>query len=337
MKKILTLIFTVISLTMFSQSVNRPALDWGVTVADISVSDSIKANTGTFLGALRAAGATFFDLPDDATVDSLVTAEDGILKRTTINVIYDSIPLMRNTDHIVLRNAGDAFILTGTYDAGWTEPDLGAGARLVWHPKKAAFRAGYVALTQWNEASIGGFSFAGGYGTTASGDGSTALCYNTTASGAYSFACGVSTTASGIGSTSTGSSTTASGSATFSGGFNTKAEAMYSVAFGRYNVGGGAVTWVETDPLFQLGNGTADESRANAFEVLKNGQTKASLIVIAPVIAITSTDTASLSGTYTYPVGSMFTRITASDTSLWLKIKLTGPIAARWKKVTLTP
>jgi hypothetical protein len=283
MKKLFILIFTIISLASLSQSVNRPALDWGATVEDIT-------------------------------------------------------SFSRLTDHIVLRNVGDALILTGTQGVGWAEPDLGAGTRLVWHPKKSSFRAGYINGTQWNEASIGDFSFAGGYGTIASAGGATALNYNTTASGTYSFACGVATTASGIGSTSTGSSTISSGSETFSAGYQTKAEAMYSAAYGRYNTGGGtAGTWVVTDPLFQIGNGTSDEARANAFEVLKNGQTKSQLISIAPVITITSTDTVSLNGAYEYPVGSMFTRITASDTSLWIKIKLTGTIAARWKKVTLTP
>lgn len=34
-------------------------------------------------------------------------------------------------------------------------PDLGAGTRLVWYPKKGAFRAGYVSGTEWNDIFIG--------------------------------------------------------------------------------------------------------------------------------------------------------------------------------------
>jgi hypothetical protein len=55
--------------------------------------------------------------------------------------------------------------------------------------------------------------------------------------------------------------------------------------------------------------------------------------VLAQVVAISSVDTSS----GTYPVGSMFMRINGSDTSMWIKIRNTGSLAARWKKVTLTP
>ena len=53
-------------------------------------------------------------------------------------------------------------------------------------------------------------------------------------------------------------------------------------------------------------------------------------VTIVPVVAITSTDTASAN----YPVGSMLMRITASDTSMWVKIRMTGVLSARWKKLT---
>ncbi len=49
-----------------------------------------------------------------------------------------------------------------------------------------------------------------------------------------------------------------------------------AVALGRYNVGGvdgSATEWVDTDPLFELGNGTADTARRNALTVRKNGET----------------------------------------------------------------
>jgi hypothetical protein len=55
--------------------------------------------------------------------------------------------------------------------------------------------------------------------------------------------------------------------------------------------------------------------------------------VLAQVVAISSVDTSS----GTYPVGSMFMRINGSDTSMWIKIRNTGSLAARWKKVTLSP
>ena len=52
--------------------------------------------------------------------------------------------------------------------------------------------------------------------------------------------------------------------------------------------------------------------------------------VTSPAVAISTTDTASAS----YPVGTIMMRITGSDTSMWVKIRLTGTVAARWKKLT---
>jgi hypothetical protein len=49
-------------------------------------------------------------------------------------------------------------------------PASGAGWRMMWHPQKVAFRAGYVdAGNQWDESNIGYYSWAGGALTTAAG------------------------------------------------------------------------------------------------------------------------------------------------------------------------
>ncbi len=55
-------------------------------------------------------------------------------------------------------------------------------------------------------------------------------------------------------------------------GKNLKADAFHSFVLGRYNVGvGTASSWVETEPIFEIGNGTDDASRSNALTILKNG------------------------------------------------------------------
>ncbi len=156
------------------------------------------------------------------------------------------------------------------------------------------------AATGYLTIASGNTSTAMGYGTTASGDKSTAMGYETIASGAYStaigretnatefnsFAMGRGTTASGGRSVASGYGSTASGSASFamgaytlasgtgsvSMGFQTDAESQYSVALGKYNVGGGtADSWVDAEPLFEIGIGTDDTNRANALTVLKSG------------------------------------------------------------------
>ncbi len=130
-------------------------------------------------------------------------------------------------------NNNDGILFEGTYESGLI-PKEGAGTRMMWYPKKAAFRAGRVNGTQWNDANIGIFSIAMGRNTTASGSYSTAMGYNTTASGSYSTAMGYNTTASGLYSTAMGRNTTASGNHSTAMGLLTTASGSYSTAMGSY-------------------------------------------------------------------------------------------------------
>lgn len=183
-------------------------------------------------------------------------------------------------------NGDDGLLVQGTWGNGVTQ-SLGAGIRMHFYPKKAAFRAGYVNGTQWDDANIGGYStamganiIASGYvstamglGTTASGQMSTAMGYQTLASGFYSTAMGYNTTASTYYSTAMGGATTASGYYSTAMGAGTTASGYASTAMGRYNVGGGSdTTWVSTDPLFEIGIGANSGAKANAMTVLKNGR-----------------------------------------------------------------
>lgn len=117
--------------------------------------------------------------------------------------------------------------------------------RLMWHPAKAALRAG-SAGTQWDDENIGSHSVALGASTTASGSTSTslgslttasgltstAMGSETTASGQTSTAMGITTTASNFASTAMGVSTTASGAASTALGSETKAQGRSSTAMG---------------------------------------------------------------------------------------------------------
>lgn len=196
-------------------------------------------------------------------------------------------------------NADAGFYIGGTYGTG-SIPVSGTGARLMWYPAKAAFRAGYVYTTQWNDGNIGLYSTAMGYSTTASGHSSTAIGNNTTASGSGSTAMGYSTTASGYISTAMGNGTTASaGSSTAMGayttasggvstamgtyttasgngstamGAHTTAQAYGSLVIGQFNVVSGTTgSWVTGDPLFVCGNGTTEASPSNALTLYKDG------------------------------------------------------------------
>jgi len=125
----------------------------------------------------------------------------------------------------------------------------------------------------------GQYSVAMGFRTTASGFYSTAMGGGmfdpTTASGDYSTAMGYETTASGSLSTTMGWGTKAMGSRSTAMGQKTTAQPYASLAIGQYNITSDAYTtnsWVGTDPVFIIGNGTALESPSNAMTVLQNGK-----------------------------------------------------------------
>ncbi len=126
----------------------------------------------------------------------------------------------------------DGLVSTGTELVGAIPPS-GAGTRMVWNPRKSAFRAGTVIGTKWDNASIGTYSTAFGYDTTASGANSTSGGANSTASGGASTALGSNVTASGLVSTAFGADAVASGSFSTAFGFLTTAVGRSSTAYGR--------------------------------------------------------------------------------------------------------
>ena len=147
----------------------------------------------------------------------------------------------------------------------------------------------YYATAMGNSTTAGGMgSVAMGYETTASalastamgrittasGSSSTAMGYGSTASGSTSTAIGNYANASGSSSIAMGASTNASGNVSSVMGLSTTAQAYGSLVIGRYNIiEGTTTTWTVTEPVFVIGNGTSSGSRANAFTVLKNGNT----------------------------------------------------------------
>ncbi len=147
------------------------------------------------------------------------------------------------------------FVAGGALNTG-TIPASGPGTRMMWHPQKAAFRAGVVNGLTWDDINVGRFSAAFGLNTLASGSRSaafgeetqaigiksSAFGFNTVASGENSVAIGQGTTASGLNAFATGVSTVALGpqSATF--GTQTSATAADSVAMGQQSVASGSAS-----------------------------------------------------------------------------------------------
>ncbi len=153
-------------------------------------------------------------------------------------------------------------------------PTTGSGTRMMWYPAKAAFRAGAVTGTAWDDANIGTSSVAFGTDTKAYGAYSTAFGGGTTATGNTSMAAGAYTNATGATSFAEGLYSTASGDYSTAFGTYTTAQPYGSFVVGQYNVISGTTSsWVAADPLFVVGNGSSSSVTSNAITVLKNGKT----------------------------------------------------------------
>ncbi len=160
------------------------------------------------------------------------------------------------------RTMTGGLLATGTTD-GYTIPS-GAGTRMMYVPSKdGAFRVGSVnpaVPDAWDSGNIGNGSFATG-GVIASGSFSTA------------FGSGSGAIASGSRSVHLGLSGTASGSNAIHTGNNNLADCYAVMALGRFSTatGGNLTTWVDTDPILVVGNGTGTGSRSTALTIYKDG------------------------------------------------------------------
>jgi hypothetical protein len=104
-------------------------------------------------------------------------------------------------------NVDAGVLVGGTYDgdaSGTGVPAEGSGTRMMWYPRKGAFRAGGISGTQWDAANIGDYSVAMGQDVRASASNAVAFGLRTTAAQQSSFAAGEDNTASGAASVALG-------------------------------------------------------------------------------------------------------------------------------------
>lgn len=159
----------------------------------------------------------------------------------------------------------------------------------------------YSVAFGYNTKAKSNYSFAGGQTSTASGLGSFAYGNNCIASGENAIAVGNTNAATGtrsacfgsqsfatghsafcvgslnkavgVASLAAGSATKASGNFALSAGIETIAKSYACTSLGAYNdsTSSSSISWIATDPLFIVGNGTAPGNRSNALTILKNG------------------------------------------------------------------
>ncbi|HEU0052004.1 MAG TPA: hypothetical protein VFQ39_02460, partial [Longimicrobium sp.] len=104
-------------------------------------------------------------------------------------------------------NVDAGALFGGVFDgdpSGTGVPIEGAGTRMMWYPRKAAFRAGGISGTQWDAANIGEYSVAIGQDVRASASNAVAFGLRSTAAQQSSFAAGEDNTASGAASVALG-------------------------------------------------------------------------------------------------------------------------------------
>ncbi|WP_420126338.1 tail fiber domain-containing protein [Longimicrobium sp.] len=145
-------------------------------------------------------------------------------------------------------------------------PASGSGTRMMWHPAKASFRAGYADLGgQFDESNIGYYSFAAGALVTAAGNYSVALGNQNTVEA--SAQCG---TAIGSGNKVWGSAGSI-GTCGMALGLNNDVLDQAGVAIGHNN-------WSDGDAAVAIGYTTtadADYSMAFGYRASTNGHTGA--------------------------------------------------------------
>lgn len=111
-------------------------------------------------------------------------------------------------------------------------PATGPGVRIQWYPGKAAFRAGDIAGTHWDDVNVGYGSFAVGHNTIASGLVSSAQGDGVTVSGLAAAGFGGSHTVSGDFGFTAGSANVVSGTRAVALGFNNRAVGDDAIAIG---------------------------------------------------------------------------------------------------------
>ncbi len=173
------------------------------------------------------------------TSSSHLIAQTGPGSFTTLSA-NDTFSLKRAANPLaeLFFNPDGLFVIKGTYNnsptlaTAGTSIVEGAGTRLLWHPRKAAFRVGYVSSSQWDDSNIGIYSTALGNSSIASGSNALSFGNFTTASGSSSIAFGSSSNASAANSIAGGANTSASGQYSLAFGYQSSATAHHAVALG---------------------------------------------------------------------------------------------------------
>ncbi len=229
-------------------------------------------------------------------------------------------------------------------------PVSGAGTRFIWHPCRGSVRFGRVptAQTNWDDANMDDFTFAGGNQVIASGYG--AFSYGdqvtvsstvgvgfgsaVTVSGTAGFSAGASNVCSGFACTAIGYTTRSAGQGSVALGYRTEAAADYSVALGYRattcqsgNIAASSCVTPHTGAFVWADESSTNYTNAqfdNEFRIRANGgirlRTSAAANAAAGVNANTGCDLPTGSGTWSCASSrTIKTAFEAIDSVRWLE------------------
>ena len=132
-------------------------------------------------------------------------------------------------------------VFTGTFGQG-NIPITGPGTRLMWYPKKSAFRVGSVTAAQWDDNNIGNYSFATGLDNISRGNYSFSAGQSNAVYNDYGIGMGWSNNVSGVSAAGIGSANVASGfNAIALGRANTASDSI-SIAMGYHSISSGTAS-----------------------------------------------------------------------------------------------
>ncbi|MEZ4857606.1 MAG: hypothetical protein R2781_02225 [Flavobacteriaceae bacterium] len=210
--------------------------------------DIIRINGGLQVGNPATTGYAF-PIIDGTTGQVMTTDGSGQVTFTTLSITdtqntldqaYDEGGLgagrtITASNGAVLINGTDGFQNTGAFNTGATLALTGSGTKMFFYPRKAAFRAGYVGGTQWNDVNIGNYSAAFGNSNTVSGTESVAFGNSNIVSGPQSAAFGFFNEVSGDNGVAFGSDSVVSGMYNLSAGTDNSTSGENSIALGQGN------------------------------------------------------------------------------------------------------
>jgi hypothetical protein len=165
---------------------------------------------------------------------------------------------------------GDPVVQTGVAQQGGILNPPTSFTKLIWYPRKVAFRAGITTTDAWDDGKIGIGSTAFGSNTESSGSFSFSVGRDSKASNDHSIVMGSKSIASGDDAVAIGNSNEATGSGAIAIGVNTKASGPNSVSIGLGvkssglgSIAIGSLTNAQGESSFSGGEGTFSKTFAS--------------------------------------------------------------------------